>query len=65
MVEVGNIALEIMKQCETISKIVCNASYLKVDCYQFRNDLSEESTANFAIVLMWKMLDISYYTVQP
>ena len=38
MVEVGNIALKIMKQCETISTIVCNASYLKVDCYQFRND---------------------------
>ena len=36
--QLAGYAPEIMRQCEVMSKIVCRASNLKVDCYQFRND---------------------------
>ena len=36
--QLADIAPEIMKQCEVMAKVVCKASNLKVDCYQFRKD---------------------------
>ena len=36
--QLAGIAPKIVRQCEVMAKILCNASYLKVDCYQFRRD---------------------------
>ena len=36
--QLAGFAPAIMRQCEVMSKIVCNASNLKIDCYQFRKD---------------------------
>ena len=36
--QLADIAPNIMKQCEVMVKIVCRASRLKVDCYQYRKD---------------------------
>ena len=36
--QLADIAPDIMRQCEVMAKIVCNASDLKVDCYPFRKD---------------------------
>ena len=36
--QLADIAPNLMKQCEVMVKIVCRASRLKVDCYQYRKD---------------------------
>ena len=36
--QLADLTPEIMKQCEVMAKVVCKASNLKSDCYQFRND---------------------------
>ena len=41
--QLAGIAPEIMRQCEIMSKIVCNASNLKVDCYQYRKDTTRRT----------------------
>ena len=36
--QLADIAPDIMRPCEVMAKVVCKASSLKVDCYQFRKD---------------------------
>ena len=36
--QVSGLSNEMMVYCETMSKLVCRASNLKIDCHQFKNN---------------------------
>ena len=48
--QLAGIAPELMRQCEVMAKIVCKASCLKIDCYQFRRDPTGELTVSFVMI---------------